>query len=64
MISLLFGIFKKEKTSRLIDTEKRVMVARDRGWVVGNMGEESKKVQMSGYKINKPWGREVQHSNS
>ena len=31
-------------------------VARDEGWMVGEMGEGSPKVQTSSFKISKSWG--------
>ena len=38
-----------------MDTENRWVVARGRGWEVGEMGEGGQKVQTSSYKINKSW---------
>ena len=58
MISLIYGIFKKKY--RLIGTENRLVVARGRGWKVGEMGEEAQKVQTSSYRINKSCGHNIQ----
>ena len=57
---------KQTKQNKInpIDTENRVMVARGEGGGVGEeMGEGVQKVQTSSYKINKPWGCNVQHGN-
>ena len=58
MISLIYGIFKKKY--RLIGTENRLVVARGRGWKVGEMGEETQKVQTSSYRIKKSYGHNIQ----
>ena len=41
--------------------KKRLVVARGKGWGVGEMGEGGEKVQTASYKINKSWGCNVQH---
>ena len=41
--------------------KNRLVVARGKGWGVGEMGEGGQKVQTSSYKINKSWGCNVQH---
>ena len=43
------------KTAELIDTEDRLVVLRGRGSEVREMGEGSKNVETSRYKINKSW---------
>lgn len=49
-------ILKKQK-SELTDTEKRLVVAKGKGWGwVGEMGEGSQKVQTSSYKISNSLG--------
>ena len=54
-------LFLKNKI-RLIDTEDKLVVAREEGsWVVGKMGEGDQEVQSSSYKIHKSWGSNVQH---
>ena len=42
-------------TNKLIDTENKLVVARCKGWRVGEMGEGGQKRQTDSYKINKPW---------
>lgn len=42
--------------TKLIDTENRLMVARDEGgWRVGKKSERDQEVQISSYKISKSW---------
>lgn len=41
------------RKSKLIDSEKRLMIARDARWRAGKMGEEGQKVQAFSYKLNK-----------
>ena len=56
---------KKKQTNRkskLMDTEKRLVVHRGSGWGVSEMGEGSQKVQTSSYKINKSWRRNITYS--
>ena len=53
---------QKKNKIRLIDTEDKLVVAREEGsWVVGKMGEGDQEVQSSSYKIHKSWGSNVQH---
>ena len=40
-----------KKITELIDIENRLIVAGDRGWWLGKMGEWGQKVQTSNYKI-------------
>ena len=46
---------KTNRKSKLIDTENRLVAARD-GVGVGKMGEGNQKVQTSSYKLNKSEG--------
>ena len=41
------------RKSKLIDSGKRLMSARDARWRVGKMGEEGQKVQAFCYKLNR-----------
>ena len=41
------------RKSKLIDSEKRLMIARDARWRAGKTGEEGQKVQAFSYKLNK-----------
>ena len=68
-MSLTWGILQKgkpknqnknKKNPELIDTENRLVVARDRGWGTGKVSESHQTVQTSSYKINKAWGSDVQ----
>ena len=52
---------ERERENRLIDTEKRLVVARGRGVGCGKIGEGGPKVQTSSYEISKSWGCHVQH---
>ena len=46
---------KQDKNSiKFVDTANRLVVARGGGWEVGEIGEESQKVQTSSYRVNKP----------
>ena len=60
---------KKKKKTELIESENRLIVPRGRNWGsgsrggVGEIGEESQKLQTSSYKINKSWGYNIQHSD-
>ena len=51
------------RKSKLIDSGKRFMIARDARWRVGKMGEEGQKVQTFSYKLNKSWGYDLQHDD-
>ena len=52
MISCIFRIYKKQKTTELIDTENRLVVARGGGWEVGQVDEGNEKIQTSSNKIS------------
>ena len=58
-VSLTYGILKTHTdTTKLIDTEDRLLVARVAGAAGRDgeeMGEDGQKVQTSRYKINKSW---------
>ena len=41
---------KKKKQNKLIDTEKRLVVARGRGWRVGEWVKEVKRYKLPGIK--------------
>lgn len=43
MISLIYGISKQTKQLELVDTEKRWVVAKGRGWGESKMGEGGQK---------------------
>ena len=49
----MWDLKKKTTTTKLTDTENRLVQARGRGWEAGDMGECSQKVQTSHYRINK-----------
>ena len=54
MISLPCGMKKQEKINKMImDRQSRLVVARDGGWTVGEMGEGCQKVHISSFKIHK-----------
>ena len=61
MMSHTCEIYRYVKNASLIYTESRSMVARGRGWRVGEMGGGSQKVEISGYKIKKSWRCNVQY---
>ena len=50
-------------TTKLIDTENRLVVARSEGKRVGEIGEGGQNPHNSSYKINKLWGCNVQHGD-
>lgn len=62
MASLLCEVSKQNKNKiKLLDAQKR-LVGAPRGVGVGEMGEGDQNTNFS-FKINKPWGCDVQHSN-
>ena len=53
---------EKHNKAKLMDTENRKVVARDRrSWGVGKIGEGAQGVQTSSYKINNPQVCNEQH---
>ena len=54
---------KQNKKIKLIDTGNRLVVARGRGWVVGEMDEDGQKVPTFSDKMSKSWGCNVQHDD-
>ena len=61
MISLICGILKKKKN--LIETKNRLVVARGKGWGMGEMAECGQRVYIASYKVNKFWGCNIQHDD-
>ena len=51
---------KMTKQPQLINTENGLLVARGGDWGWTKMSEGGRKVQTSGYKMNKSWGRNLQ----
>ena len=45
----------------LIDTEKRLVIARSGGREVGEMGKGGQKTQTFSYKTSKSWGYNAKH---
>ena len=52
MGSHLGGESKNQKTPQLTDAENRLVVARGKGWGLGEIGEGAQKVQTSSFKIS------------
>ena len=52
-------LYVEYKKAKLIETESRMVVAKDRG--CGKWGDVGQKMQTSSYKLNKFWGCNVQH---
>ena len=53
----------KQNKTKLIDTQKRLVVFRGGEQSMGKMGDRGQKVQISSYKISKLWGCNVQHGD-
>ena len=62
MISLTCGILNQHKTKNQAQRHKEQIDARD-GREGDKIDESGQKLQTSNYKINKPWGYNVQHGN-
>ena len=52
-----------KKYNKLPDTENRLIVAKSEGWRVRAMGKGSQNIQTPNYKINWPWGHNVEHGD-
>ena len=59
----MWNLKNKQTKNKLIDTENRLVVARDGMWEMGKMDEGGQKVHTSSYKTNKSWGCNIEHGD-